>query len=172
MVRTVMSTANAMDSQIMISTTYYLDLPLLNQTYDLWRRSYDAVQTFAGIMWSISFQLITPTVISRSPFLQQAIPTLSANHNHPIVVAQLCGTWKELKDTAAIEAVGKQLIHDIDVAAKADDKQTGYIYLNYSHAGQNVFGEGKRKQWLQEMSRKYDPEGIFQRCVTGGIKLF
>ena len=155
----------------MIATTYYLDLPLLHHTYDLWQRSYDSVHKCAGIMWSMSFQLITPTMISRSPFLQEAIPTLSAN-TKPILVAQLCGTWKESKDTATIEAIGAKLINDIDLTAKNDNKQTGYIYLNYAHAGQNVFGEGRRKGWLQEISRKYDPEGIFQRCVTGGIKLF
>ena len=155
----------------MIATTYYLHLPLLHQTYDLWQRSCDAVRDYEGIVWSMSFQPIVPAIIARSPFLQEAIPTLSTD-SKPIVVAQLTGTWKDLKDTAAIEAVALTLINDIDVAARKNDMQTGYIYLNYAHAGQNVFGEGRRREWLQEMSRHYDPEGIFQRCVPGGFKLF
>ena len=119
----------------------------------------------------MSFQPIVPVIIAHSPFLQEAIPTLSAD-SKPIVVAQLTGTWKNSKDTAVIEAVALTLINDIDSAARTEKMQTGYIYLNYAHAGQKVFGEGKRKEWLQEMSRVYDPEGIFQRCVPGGFKLF
>ncbi|KAL8836812.1 MAG: hypothetical protein Q9170_002773 [Blastenia crenularia] len=99
------------------------------------------------------------------------IPTLSAG-SKSIVVAQLTGTWEDPRDTAALEGVAIKLIDDIETAAQKSDLQTGYLYLNYAHAGQNVFGEGKRKAWLQEMSRKYDPQGIFQRCVPGGFKLF
>ena len=163
--------ANVIDSQIMIATTYYLHLPLLHHTYDIWQRSCDSVRAYSGIVWSLSFQPIVPLVIAQSPFLQDAIPTLSGD-TRPIVVAQLTGTWKDSKDTAAIEAIGLKIINDIDVAARTDNMQTGYIYLNYAHAGQNVFGEGRRKEWLQEVSRVYDPEGIFQRCVPGGFKLF
>ena len=155
----------------MIATTYYLHLPLLHQTYDLWQRSCDAVRDYEGIVWSMSFQPIVPVIIARSPFLQEAIPTLSTDRK-PIVVAQLTGTWKASKDTAAIEAVALTLINDIDVAAQKCDMQTGYIYLNYAHAGQNVFGGGGRRAWLQKVSRHYDPDGIFQRCVPGGFKLF
>ena len=50
--------------------------------------------------------------------------------------------------------------------------QKGYINLNYAHAVQKVFGEGRRKKWLQKVSKVFDPEGIFQRCVPGGFKLF
>ena len=155
----------------MIATTYYLHLPLLHQTYDLWQRSCDAVRDYEGIVWSMSLQPIAPVIIARSPFLQDVIPTLSPD-SKPIVVAQLTGTWKDSKDIAAIEAIALTLINDIDVAARKNDMQTGYIYLNYAHAGQNVFGEGRRREWLREMSRHYDPEGIFQRCVLGGFKLF
>ena len=90
----------------------------------------------------------------------------------PIVIAQLTGTWKDARDTAELEAVAERLIGNVERAAEEEGMQTGYLYLNYAHPGQNVFGEGERKQRLQEVSRKYDPEGIFQRCVTGGFKLF
>ena len=155
----------------MIATTYYLHLPLLHQTYDLWQRSCDAVRDYDGIVWSMSLQPIVPVIIARSPFLQEAIPTLPSD-SKSIIVAQLTGTWKDSKDTAAIEAIALTLINDIDVAARKNDLQTGYIYLNYAHAGQNVFGEGRKREWLRETSKHYDPEGIFQRCVPGGFKLF
>ena len=155
----------------MIATTQYLHLPLLHRTYELWQTSCDAVRECAGIVWSMSFQPIVPCMIARSPFLQEAIPIPSTGIK-PIVVAQLTGTWKDAKDTPITEAAALELISNIEIATRRDNMETGYIYLNYAHVGQNVFGEGERKKWLQDMSRKYDPEGIFQRCVTGGFKLF
>lgn len=156
----------------MIATTYYLHLPLLHRTYNLWQDSCGSVRDCTGIVWSVTLQPITPTIIAHSPFLQEAIPDLAANSNKTVVVAQLTGTWKDPKDTAAVETTALKLIDSIDREARAADMNTGYIYLNYAHAGQNVFGEGQRKERLREVSRQYDPEGIFQRVVPGGFKLF
>lgn len=156
----------------MIATTYYLRLPLLYRTYDLWQDSCESVRDCEGIVWSMTLQAITPTIIAHSPFLQEAIPDLATNSNKTVVVAQLTGTWKASEDTAAVETAAMKLIDGIDREARAADMHTGYIYLNYAHVGQNVFGEGQRKERLREISRKYDPEGVFQRAVPGGFKLF
>lgn len=48
--------------------------------------------------------------------------------------------------------------------------RTGYLYLNYAHAGQNLFGEGQRKERLRGFSGKYEAEGVFQRAVPGAFK--
>ncbi|KAL9020281.1 MAG: hypothetical protein Q9185_002461 [Variospora sp. 1 TL-2023] len=160
------------DSQIMIATTYYLHLPLLHRTYNLWQDSCDSVRHCTGMVWSVTLQPITPTIIAHSPFLQEAIPDLASNSNKTVVVAQLTGTWNDSEDSAAVEATALKLIDSIDSEARACGMDTGYIYLNYAHTGQNVFGEGQRKERLREISRKYDPEGIFQRAVPGGFKLF
>lgn len=116
-------------------------------------------------------------MIAKSPFLQEAVPTLSANPQRTIIIAHLTGTWKDSQDTAAIEAEAVRLIHQLEGAVRAEGKQTGYVYLNYAHRGQEVFSDGsakaeERKRWLQGVSRKYDPEGVFQRLVPGGFKLF
>lgn len=48
------------------------------------------------------------------------------------------------------------------------------MYLNYADKGQEVirgYGEGNRKE-LRRVSKVYDPEGVFQKAVVGGFKLF
>lgn len=48
-----------------------------------------------------------------------------------------------------------------------------YRYMNYADASQNVlasYGEENVRKMLK-VSRKYDPEGIFQKRVPGGFKL-
>jgi hypothetical protein len=155
----------------MISTTYYLSLPLLHRTFELYQATCEKVRNYTGIVWSLTFHPVVPAVISKSPFLQSAIPTLSIPPK-PIIIAQITGTWKDEKDTAAIEETAVQLISDVDSAAREEGMQTGYVYLNYAHSGQKVFGEGDRLRRLQDVSKRYDPDGIFQRCVPGGFKLF
>lgn len=49
-----------------------------------------------------------------------------------------------------------------------------FLYLNYADQGQDViagYGEGNQME-LRRVSRVYDPEGVFQKAVVGGFKLF
>lgn len=49
-----------------------------------------------------------------------------------------------------------------------------YIYMNYAWKDQRVVdGYGQEmKKFLQDVSKKYDPDGLFQKAVPGGFKLF
>ncbi|KAL9105832.1 MAG: hypothetical protein Q9227_009040, partial [Pyrenula ochraceoflavens] len=135
---------------IMLSTTYHLSLALIHRTYDLWSSSCDAVRTISGIKWSITFQTIHPAVISKSPFLQSALP--STRPRTTIVVAQLCATWQNSSDSNIVEEEAFKLIRRIEDAAKQEEgSQTGYTYLNYVHGAQKgVWGGGERVKWLRE----------------------
>ncbi|KAF2111293.1 hypothetical protein BDV96DRAFT_603398 [Lophiotrema nucula] len=132
--------------------------------------SCESVQNHAGIVRCLTFHPIVPTVISKSPFLQSAIPTPISSPK-PIIIRQITRTWKDDKDTAAVEAAAVQRISDVEAAAQEEGMQTGYTYLNYAHSGQKVFGEGDRLRQLIDVSKRYDPDGIVQKCVPGGFKL-
>lgn len=49
-----------------------------------------------------------------------------------------------------------------------------YQYLNYADISQDpIGGYGEEiKAKLQAASKKYDPEGVFQKQVPGGFKVF
>ncbi|KAF2238005.1 FAD binding domain protein [Viridothelium virens] len=162
--------------QVAISTTYYLSETLLTRTYELWLASQESVKNLAGLVWSMTLQTIFPAIVAKSGFLQDAIPAYTAERGS-IIVAQLTGTWKDAKDSPAAEKAALKLISDIEDAVEDEKMQTGYLYLNYAHPGQDVFGDdsinnGQRKEFLQGVSKKYDGDGVFQRCVIGGLKLF
>ncbi|KAI9666055.1 MAG: hypothetical protein M1821_003990 [Bathelium mastoideum] len=162
--------------QIAIATTYYLSETLLSRTYDLWLASQESVKNLTGVVWSITLQTIFPATVAKSAFLQNAIPAYTAEQGS-IIVVQLTGTWKDARDSPAAEKATLKLISDIEDVVKNEKMQTGYLYLNYAYHGQDVFGDdsidnGERKKWLQGVSKKYDGDGLFQRCVVGGFKLF
>lgn len=58
--------------------------------------------------------------------------------------------------------------------AKSQGLSNEFVYLNYALPSQDPiagYGEGNVRH-LREMSRRYDPEGVFQRLVPGGFKLW
>ncbi|KAL9617489.1 MAG: hypothetical protein Q9160_007700 [Pyrenula sp. 1 TL-2023] len=163
-------------SQLMTSTTFYLSLSLLRLTYSLWHTSSARVKPVPGIVWSMNLHALSPSIISKSPFLQSAIPSLT-NSPRTIIIAHLTATWTSSSSSSTVETAARDLITSIEAAAREEGLQTGYMYLNYAHVGQEVWSDGsergeKRKEWLRGVSRRVDPEGVFQECVSGGFKLF
>ncbi|KAI5927332.1 hypothetical protein F4810DRAFT_650325 [Camillea tinctor] len=49
-----------------------------------------------------------------------------------------------------------------------------FTYMNYSYNFQDPIGSygAENKKELQRISQKFDPQGIFQKGVPGGWKLF
>ncbi|KAK8076221.1 FAD binding domain-containing protein [Apiospora phragmitis] len=63
---------------------------------------------------------------------------------------------------------------DVEAAAAALDAGTRWLYLNYCDPSQNPLASygAEAVERLKVVSRKYDPEGVFQKRVPGGFKIF
>ncbi|KAJ8129084.1 hypothetical protein O1611_g4550 [Lasiodiplodia mahajangana] len=77
----------------------------------------------------------------------------------------------------AIDALAKVLPSEqLVIRGSPEYKGTkvDYVYMNYASEDQDVIKSygGENKKFLQETSKKYDPEGLFQKGVPGGWKLF
>lgn len=48
------------------------------------------------------------------------------------------------------------------------------MYMNYAYTSQDPIGSygEENKAELQRVSNRYDPQGLFQKGVPGGFKLF
>lgn len=92
----------------------------------------------------------------------------------PILVLLLIGTWDKASDDAEAERLGAKFIDNICMRARELGAFHPYIYMNYAWKGQQVIDAYGLpiKQTMQSVSRKYDPDGIFQYAVPGGFKLF
>jgi len=82
--------------------------------------------------------------------------------------------WDNAADDNTVQK-GVQAIVDqhIDILRKKKLYEP-FLYLNYADNSQDPFASyGKEnKARLQAVSRKYDPNGVFQKVVPGGFKLF
>ena len=68
----------------------------------------------------------------------------------------------------------KETVATIEKKAKAADVYYPFVYLNDAVAEETVFehyGGGKSLPKMKEISKRYDPEGFFQRFEASGFKL-
>ncbi|PVH91512.1 FAD-binding domain-containing protein, partial [Periconia macrospinosa] len=88
----------------------------------------------------------------------------------PFVVSLLYGSWSDPALDSMIEKWVLATIDAIDKDAKSQGLHYPWTFLN--DAGQkqdpiSTYGYGKSLPRLQEVSKKYDPTGVFQRAVPG-----
>ncbi|PQE13564.1 FAD binding domain-containing protein [Rutstroemia sp. NJR-2017a BVV2] len=67
----------------------------------------------------------------------------------------------------------RKAVEEIEAVAAKNGTGNRYRYLNYCAKWQKPFEGYGEENWrfLKDTSRKYDPEGLFQRGCMGGFKL-
>lgn len=96
-----------------------------------------------------------------------------ADSSEPLVIWLLSATWGDGADDAKMFALCKKLWEDTEAAAKQLDAYHPHKYIGYAAKGQDVFSAygAENVAFMREVSKKYDPQQIFQRAVPGGFKL-
>ena len=81
--------------------------------------------------------------------------------------------WSSSVDDDRITAAANRTVDQSVALAKFMNLDYKYIYQNYASQGQDVFsGYGAvNQQRLIGISKKYDPEQLFQRLQPGYFKL-
>ncbi len=98
---------------------------------------------------------------------------LDSGSDNPLVIVSFTVNWVLAKDDATVQKITREAIEQIDAFAEKHGTDHRFRYMNYCGGWQSPFrGYGEEnEQFLREISRKYDPEGIFQKACVGGFKL-
>ena len=123
-----------------------------------------------GLMWTIVFQPLLPAWVHKGDANPLGLHDCT---NKPYVIVSFTVNWDESRDDEFIKTTTRRAIEQIDVFAVANGTGHRFRYLNYCGEWQRPFeGYGEENlRFLQGVSRKYDPEGLFQRGCVGGFKL-
>lgn len=91
-----------------------------------------------------------------------------------LVIVGVAMGWTNASDDGLVTRVAQEIIAEIDERARDLDEHFDFLYLNYARDWQDVIRSygAENVARLQGVSRKYDPNGVFQRKVPGGFKLF
>ncbi|KAI1144762.1 hypothetical protein F4825DRAFT_445570 [Nemania diffusa] len=155
-----------------MNLTVKADVATLQAAVDIYSKSIVPVQSCKGITCSLTFQ---PYPVS---LLQQSVAkggnSLGLDPSTPTVSILLLTYWEEKSDDEQITSTMRGALERIREKAVQMGTALDFVYLSYAADFQDPIGSygAANKKMLQEVSRKYDPEGLFQKGVPGGFKLF
>ncbi|KAI9050368.1 hypothetical protein LZ554_005534 [Drepanopeziza brunnea f. sp. 'monogermtubi'] len=146
---------------------------LLSQIVSIWMEEANKVKDAANIIPSINFQAYPTNLISH--FSQNggnAVGITTADG--PLVVLNLAFSWSSTADDTRIMEAARATIRRANRTAHDQGLDHPFLYQNYAAREQPVFQsygpESRRK--LRAASRKYDPEGVWQKLQPGYFKVF
>ncbi|GAP89067.1 putative FAD binding domain-containing protein [Rosellinia necatrix] len=133
----------------------------------------DPVKSTEGLVCSLTLQSYAESLLPSSEFKGGDVLGLGASPG-PLVNLLLLTHWSDAKYDDAILGNMRTALRGIDEYATSRGAKIDHVYMNYASEDQDVVKSygGKNKSFLREVSKKYDPEGLFQKGVPGGRKLF
>ncbi|RYC59046.1 hypothetical protein CHU98_g7163 [Xylaria longipes] len=149
------------------------DIETLQAAADIYTVAIDPVKSTEGLICSLTLQPYAESLLQSSAAKGADVLGLGTNSGS-LVNLLLLTYWSNAKDDAAILGAMKTALHGIDQDATSKGTKVDYVYMNYASEDHDVVGSygGENNKFLQEASKKYDPEGLFQKGVPGGWKLF
>lgn len=158
--------------QLFVTGTYGNSAELMGRIFDISNRTVQALN-ISQMTYSLSFQPL-PTAITSKAASRGGNSLGLSEADGNLFNLLLTISWDSVADDARIEQHAKNLFQQSEGEAKKLGLYHKYLYLNYAASWQDpLSGYGdEQKAKLQDVSKKYDPKGVFQKQVSGGFKLF
>lgn len=155
-----------------MNCTLRADAGALVSAAEIYARAVGPLRPVEGVTLSFTLQAYPVSLLRRTAELGGKALGLDAGE--PVVSVLLLTCWRRREDDARVLGVLRGALGAIERDAEERGQRVPYTYLNYASDFQDPFssyGE-ENKRFLQEVGRKYDPEGLFQKNVPGGFKLY
>ena len=123
-----------------------------------------------GLVWTLVLQPLLPDWVRKGDANPLGLHDCT---NGPLVIVSFTVNWDERRDDDFVKTTTRRVVEQIEAVAAANKTGHPYRYLNYCAEWQRPFESYGRENWrfLQEVSRRYDPDGLFQKGCVGGFKL-
>ncbi|KAJ3541237.1 hypothetical protein NM208_g4701 [Fusarium decemcellulare] len=152
--------------------TSKVDYDILTFARDLFYETVPSVGDIPGIIPNLVVQGIT------TPQLQQMKKNggnalgLDAAEG-PLFILQLCAMWDNKSDDAKVYRWMSDVLENVSAEAKSRGVDNDYVYMNYASQFQDVISTygSSNKAKLKSISKKYDPQQVFQVLQPGYFKL-
>jgi len=90
-----------------------------------------------------------------------------------IIVMLLSALWPNSTFNKVVERTAEKITRDIASIANEMGLLQEFQCINYADPSQDPIGSygTENVEYLRQVSRKYDPKGVWQKQVPGGFKL-
>lgn len=178
-VRTLTSATDEMSAlnppgrrQVFATTTIKNDPATLAAAHAAYRNAIASIRrvNVKGLVWTLVLQPLLPDWVRKGDANPLGLHDSSLG---PLVIVSFTVNWAERRDDEFVKTTTRRVVEQIDAAAAANQTGHRYRYLNYCAEWQKPFEGygGENWRFLQKVSRRYDPKGLFQRGCVGGFKL-
>lgn len=148
------------------------DTSTLQAASTIYTTAISNITSILGLICSLTLQPYPVSLLEKSTSNGGNSLGLSSSDG-PLISVLLLTTWQNKSDDEIIFSTMNSVLESIKAESVAKKTSVDYIFMNYAASFQDPISsygaENKRK--LQEVSKKYDPEGLFQKNVPGGFKL-
>ncbi|KAI1334210.1 FAD-binding domain-containing protein [Xylariaceae sp. FL0016] len=150
-----------------------VDSATLKSGAEIWQEALEPVKGCEGLICSYTLQPYPSSLLQKSAVKGGNTLGLTPDDG-PIMSIALLSYWNDGNDDRKILEAFEGALESIKRDAISKGTALDFTFMNYSAPGQDPIGSYGRenKARLQEASKKFDPEGIFQKGVPGGWKLF
>ncbi|EPE31845.1 FAD-binding protein [Glarea lozoyensis ATCC 20868] len=148
------------------TSTFTGDEAMIITAHKLWNASISALPPGTKANWFAGVQLFPVTASQPNAF---GIPNSSESSKLAVFLLIYFGYSAE--EEAAITKIAQKLIADIEAAAKKAGKYNAFKYLNYAAYWQDPISAYGNLAAMREVSKVYDPSGLFQKNCPGGFKI-
>ena len=160
--------------QVFSTVTVHNDLETLRAAHAIHMEAIERIRDAGGVdglKWNLVLQSILPQWSTRG---EPGPMGFLDSDTEPLVLLMFSSNWIRGEDDELVRSETRCAIEKIEAMAKCKGTEHPYRYLNYCADWQNPFqGYGAENiKFLQEISRKYDADGLFQKGCAGGFKLF
>lgn len=140
---------------------------------DIWKAALEPIKGCDGLICSYTLQ----------PYARSLLEASAKKGGNPlgldpdmgsIVSIALLMYWNSKSEDERVLGTFRRALEDMKKDAASRSTLIDFTYMNYSANFQDPISSygAENSKHLQSVSRKFDPEGIFQTGVPGGWKLF
>ncbi|KAH6664563.1 hypothetical protein B0J14DRAFT_607259 [Halenospora varia] len=156
-----------------MNITVKADFATLQAGSNIYTAGLDPIKTVENGMFSLTLQPYPVSLLEKSGLSGGNSLGLDVADG-PLVSVLLLSYWKNKSDDDAVLGFMNTALEKIKQDAALRNQLIPYVYMNYAFSNQDPidsYGQ-KNKKKLQRASKKYDPDGVFQKGCPGGFKLF
>ncbi|KAK8069998.1 hypothetical protein PG994_006614 [Apiospora phragmitis] len=158
--------------QYWTSITIKPDVSLMKVFHAKWQETLGLVQDAEGFIFTFGFHPLTKSLLEHSARAGGNAMAIPASDG-PLFVVPINPIWSSPSDDERIFAAVDSMVTELRQIGKERGLLHRYIFTNYGFENDDIIGGNGAKSFLrlQQVSARYDPDGIFQKGVPGGFKL-
>ncbi|KAF4996625.1 hypothetical protein FGRMN_4371 [Fusarium graminum] len=149
-----------------------LDRDILDFARDHYFKTLRSVENIPGILPALVIQGITTSQIKQMQKNGGNALGIDGNSG-PLFIIQISVWWERKSDDKAVHSWVSNVLETISQEAKSRGFGNDYVYMNYASQFQDVIATygSTNKDKLKNISKKYDPQQVFQLLQPGYFKL-